>query len=243
VKASKVIPIRKSRVGKHPPAGFLRNNPGNIRRTDPREPWQGRTPDYLCTQTAYEEFTNPIWGVRAIAVTLITYQDKYNVRTIASIVPRYAPEKDNNPTDEYIYNLKLWTGFEAKRILNAHDFNDLFPMVKGIIRQEIGNGPEENGLWISDAIIIEGLRRAGVVCNVKRKLSDTSTARTASMAGIGGSVLGTTAAVEYIKDAANDIKYSFDPSTAIYLLISALVVACCIYIVWKRSRRLELESG
>lgn len=241
---SKVVPLRRKRVVGAPPPGFLRNNPGNIRRKqDERDPWQGRVPDYLCTQTAYEEFTSMVWGVRAMAVVLITYQDKYKVRTIESIVPRFAPEKDNNDTEAYIYNVKLWTGFEAKRVLNAHDFNDMFPLMKAMIRQELGNGPEENGLWVSDGIIIEGLRRAGVINQAKQKLSDSHTAKAAGMAGIGGGTLGTLTIAEYVKDAATEFKYGVEPSTIIYFVVSALVIACCIYIMWKRKQRLEIESA
>lgn len=247
---NKLRPKRARSFG-HPPLGVRLNNPGNIRMKVKRDPWQGRTPDYLLTQRAYEEFTHMVWGVRAMMVTLITYQDKYGIRTLRAppnvdpqlgIIPRFAPEKDNNDTERYIYDVCLWTGFKENQVLNVHNFHEAFPLMKAMILKELGVGPHKNGLWVDDETIIEGMRRAGVVAP-PAKLKDSQTIQTASMAGIGGSVIGTTAVVDYVKDAANDFKYGFEPGTVIYMIGSLLVIACCVYIGWVKYKQLQIENA
>ncbi|HCQ3021998.1 TPA: hypothetical protein OHP99_004980, partial [Escherichia coli] len=62
------------------PRGIRNNNPGNL---DKGSPWQGlaANPDEprFCT------FKDPVWGIRALAVTLITYHDKRRAKDGSSI--------------------------------------------------------------------------------------------------------------------------------------------------------------
>lgn len=56
------------------PRGIRNNNPGNLEWGDP---WQGLDPDGQAQDKRFVVFKDPAMGIRAIARTLITYQDKY----------------------------------------------------------------------------------------------------------------------------------------------------------------------
>jgi len=79
------------------PRGIRNNNPGNIRRNG--DPWQGLAE----TQGDKEFFTfaTPVYGIRALARTLITYQDRHGLRTIRQIISRWAPPVEND-TESYV---------------------------------------------------------------------------------------------------------------------------------------------
>lgn len=62
--------------------GFRNNNPGNVKGTN----WLGQTGN---DEHGHAVFQRPEYGLRAIAVTLIRYQEKHDLRTIRQIVNRY----------------------------------------------------------------------------------------------------------------------------------------------------------
>ena len=69
------------------PRGIRNNNPGNIRRNG--DPWQGLAKDQ--TDREFFTFQSAVYGIRALARLLITYQDKYGLCTIEGIITRWAP--------------------------------------------------------------------------------------------------------------------------------------------------------
>ncbi|MFC1131599.1 hypothetical protein ACFGX4_00710 [Pasteurella multocida] len=87
-------------MAKKKPLGIRNNNPGNI---EWGSPWQG-----LKAKTKnsgrFAEFESPVYGIRAIAVLLITYYDKRKSRdgskidTIKEVIERWAPPVENNST-------------------------------------------------------------------------------------------------------------------------------------------------
>ena len=123
------------------PRGIRNNNPGNL---DKGSPWQGlvANPDEprFCT------FKDPVWGIRALAVTLITYHDKRRAKdgssidTIREVIERWAPPNENN-TDAYINEVSKAVGVTADMIIDLHDYDILRPLVEAIIRHENGRGP------------------------------------------------------------------------------------------------------
>ncbi|MGL5156229.1 MAG: hypothetical protein ACRC9G_08020, partial [Aeromonas veronii] len=86
-------------MAKQQPRGIRRNNPGNI---EWGSPWQGlaKPEDYPADRFA--AFISPVWGIRAIAITLITYQDKRKandgsrIDSVREVVERWAPSFENN---------------------------------------------------------------------------------------------------------------------------------------------------
>src|SRR5262245_59994502 len=80
--------------------GLRNNNPGNIRepKGDPTQ-WVGdRATD---DDPAFEEFLTMWHGVRAAAVLFKNYQSTYGLGTIAQLITRWAPPKEND-TAAYI---------------------------------------------------------------------------------------------------------------------------------------------
>lgn len=196
------------------------NNPGNIRITTPRTPWQERVPAEHMTDTQFEQFTGPEWGTRALARTLITYQDKHNLRTIESIINRWAPPKgqDNNgnayeqPTDAYISHVSRLTGFARDEVLDLQTWAHLRPLVGAIAHHESGFA------WDSD-VLDQGVILAGVK-PPERPMMQTKTGAGIAIAGIG-SVLQSTDIAETATQIAPLARHS--------AVIAGIVVAVIVF--------------
>ena len=115
------------------------NNPGNIEKG---APWQGLMPPEEMTDEQKDEkrfcvFKSPKWGFRALARTLITYQDKHGIRTIVGVIARWAPPTEN-VTTAYVKHVSDMTGFKADEVLDLHSYEHLAPLVKAIAIHESG---------------------------------------------------------------------------------------------------------
>lgn len=79
------------------------------------------------------------YGVRALAKLLITYQSKYSLHTIAGIIGRWAPPKENNTT-AYITAVCSYfgKGFSPQAVLDLNNQGQLDDLVSGIIAHENG---------------------------------------------------------------------------------------------------------
>ena len=55
--------------------------------------------------SGYLTFSDPNYGLRALARNLMTYQDEYGIDNVNSLVDRYAPPSDNPEKAEKIINL------------------------------------------------------------------------------------------------------------------------------------------
>ncbi len=133
------------------PRGIRNNNPGNIRRNG--DPWQGLAKDQADRE--FFTFKSAVYGIRALARLLITYQDKYGLCTIETIIARWAPTVEND-TKAYIQSVARQTGFSPLQTLDMHCFEYLKPVVEAIIQHENGQQP------YSDAEITKALVLAGV---------------------------------------------------------------------------------
>jgi len=77
--------------------GLRNNNPGNLRHGSD---WKGLSTAQ--TDKDFCQFTSVVYGIRALYVTLVTYTNVHNIRTVNKIIHRYAPPSDNNDTDSYV---------------------------------------------------------------------------------------------------------------------------------------------
>lgn len=135
--------------------GIRNNNPGNIRKSN--DPWQGLSE--VQYDPEFFQFKSMAYGVRAIARTLITYQDKYNIRTIKNVSERYAPSADNNDVVDYYMKVCAIAGiYDHNKVLNFHTYKDLEPVIRGIIYKE--NAPDH--ILVKQEDIDKGLMMAGV---------------------------------------------------------------------------------
>lgn len=89
----------RSQVAPPVPRGIRNNNPGNIRLMKPRAGWIGAV--VVPTDTEFEQFISLEYGVRAMAKTLMSYNEYHQLTTVESIIDRYAPPVENK-TDEYV---------------------------------------------------------------------------------------------------------------------------------------------
>lgn len=139
------------------------NNPGNIEKS--KDPWQGlqKPADMTPEQRAekrFAVFAAPKWGFRAIARTLITYQDKKKAKdgskidTIEEAIDRWAPPSEND-TEAYVKGVDRGHPKRRADHLDFHKYEDLAPLVKGIAIREAG------GWYWDDEDLDAGLALAG----------------------------------------------------------------------------------
>ena len=133
------------------PRGIRNHNPGNIRRG--RDQWQGASENQ--SDSKFVQFENALWGIRALARVLLTYESSYGLRTVRSILTRWAPPEEND-TEAYIADVAMRTGFDPDQRISAGCFPELKPLVEAIIQHENGEQP------YSDEQIEMGLAMAGV---------------------------------------------------------------------------------
>ena len=74
------------------PRGVKNNNPGNI-RIAPGVHWQGQSD--IQTDGAFVQFDDPLYGIRAIARIMHSYE-RLGIRTIHDAINRWAPPNENN---------------------------------------------------------------------------------------------------------------------------------------------------
>lgn len=181
-----------------PPRGIRNHNPGNIRKSS--DPWQGLAKDQ--TDSQFFVFQSAVYGIRALARTLITYQDKHGLRTIGEIISRWAPDAENN-TAAYVNAAVRQTGFEAGRLLDLHRFDHLKPLVEAIIQHENGQQP------YSEAEITKALVLAGVEPTAP-SLQKTRTVKAGQAASVG--TVGVMA-IEAVQD-------TIEPATSALLTVA-----------------------
>lgn len=132
------------------------NNPGNLRKNS-QDKWQGLSKDQ--TDPAFFVFDTMVYGLRALALTLIAYQDRNGCETIADFIRRFAPPADSNPTTIYADNVAAAVGCSTQAKIDVHQYEFLRPMIEGIITQESGSP------WmqaVTAAQLDKGLLMAGV---------------------------------------------------------------------------------
>jgi hypothetical protein len=141
------------------PRGIRNNNPGNIRTSSSN--WKGKI--VPSQDSAFEQFESMPFGIRALALLLITYNIKYNLQSLEEILSRYAPKSEND-TQAYVNYLKRFSP-DRPNLKNPEEFKNL---IRGIINFENGEKAAEA---VTDQDIIKGLELAGVI-DEKKKCSE-----------------------------------------------------------------------
>ena len=118
--------------------GEKNNNPGNVERT--ATVWQGMAQQQ--TDPRFIVFTNPHFGIRALARILSNYYREDGLNTVAGIIARWAPpKKDNvqeNDTVAYINHVCAVCGVGEDAILKVDDPDCLEMLARAIILHENG---------------------------------------------------------------------------------------------------------
>jgi hypothetical protein len=205
------------------PRGVRNNNPGNIRRNG--DPWQGL--DERQGDMEFFTFKSSIYGIRALARTLITYQDKHNLRSIRQIISRWAPSVENN-TNAYVRAVVADTGLDADQQLDLHRFDQIKPLIEAIIQHENGQQP------YSETQITKGLVLAGVEPEAPN-LQKTRTVKGGQAATAATAGLGMIEAVQQTLDPARDALIGIAPylETAKWLLLVVTLIGIGV-MLWAR---------
>ena len=218
--------------------GLRNNNPGNI---EVGAPWQGlmapadMTPEQA-RETRFCVFTDPTWGIRAIARVLITYQDKRQagdgsaIDTVQEIIERWAPAGENN-SRAYAAAVRAAMGIAPGQTVDVHDYASLRALVTAIIAHENGRQP------YTDAQIDKGLILAGV-----QPPARPSRTNSAGRIAIAATAAG--AAVDAIADHAEEVTGAlrgilpYLPSAG-YLIAGVTLIAIgrMLYARWDDRRR------
>jgi hypothetical protein len=201
------------------PRGIRNNNPGNLRRS--KDPWQGLAPEQ--TDPDFFQFVSSKWGIRALARTLIAYQDKDGRNTVNKIIDRWAPPTENNTT-AYVQALAAGVGVAADDEIDVHDYLVLRPLTLAIIRHENGQQP------YTDAEIDAGLVLAGVE-PPQRSLANSRTIQGGQVAA-SATVLGMTAeAVRQVEPAIPLLQTALQYAP---WMVGTVALAGIAYMIWAR---------
>jgi hypothetical protein len=119
------------------PRGIRNNNPGNIRLSGVK--WQGQKPQQA--DVSFVEFTEPVFGLRALMRLLLTYYLKYRLDTVESIINRFAPPYEN-ATDHYIFSVARRMGVSRCAALEVTAKPVLLSLARAIVLHENGRPPQ-----------------------------------------------------------------------------------------------------
>jgi hypothetical protein len=203
--------------------GYRNRNPGNIEHSQANK-WLGL--DNPPSDGRFCRFTSHEHGIRALALLLMAYQDRHELRTVRSIINRYAP-KTENPVGAYVGAVSRRMGVGPDALIDVHEPATMRALVEAIIQFELGGQPYD------DATLTEGLRMAGLV---QPGLRHSGTAKAA--AGTAAAAVGTTAVVEAAAAIAPHaegiagIARALGPWT-----VAAVVVAIAAWFLWQRWRQ------
>ena len=119
------------------PRGIRNNNPGNIDRTAER--WQGMAADQS-SDSRFVVFSAPVWGLRALAKVLLSYQRKHGLCTPAAIIGRWAPPVEND-TGAYARQVAKALGVGVGDQIDLQQPETLQRILPAIVQHENGQQP------------------------------------------------------------------------------------------------------
>lgn len=207
--------------------GIRNNNAGNIEKNN-KTRWQGQSD--IQPHPRFASFKAPKWGIRAIARTLITYQDKRTandgspIDTVSEIIERWAPEHEN-PTNAYARFVAAEIKESATGKIDVYDYDTMFGIVSGIIHFENGYNPYDK------KTIDQGLRLAGIEVPVEQALSKS---RTVKAGTVGTASIGLGVATEVLTQSTSQLTPLIEYSDIIKMVFVGLTLASILVTVWAR---------
>lgn len=118
------------------PRGIRNNNPLNIRENHLIDyDWVGE--HELDLDSEFEEFTTPLYGIRAGARILKNYRNNHGLFSVSAIINRWAPPSENN-TQSYINSVSNKLDVSPSDALEISDYPAL---IAAIIHHENGKQP------------------------------------------------------------------------------------------------------
>jgi hypothetical protein len=118
------------------PRGVRNNNPLNIRESEhDRTLWEGESA--FDTDKDFEEFTHPVYGFRAGARILRSY-NRQGYKTLSQMIYRFAPSNEND-TALYVTQVSQWTGISPNQTVDVNDNKQLASLLYAMSKKEVGN--------------------------------------------------------------------------------------------------------
>lgn len=136
----------RSDIDMNAPRGIRNNNPGNIRISNAN--WMGKVTG---ADSAFETFSHPVYGIRALARILKNYQSKYSLNTVSQLLNRWAPPVEND-TRSYAAAVAKKLGVGVDQVIQVDAY--LPQLVDAIIHHENGIQP------YTPALIEQGIKLA-----------------------------------------------------------------------------------
>ena len=233
-------------MGSKAPRGIRNNNPGNI---EWGSQWQGLRPESERTDNRFAQFKDPVFGIRALACVLITYQDKRKAKdgsridSIKEIIERWAPSFEND-TGAYANSVAaLLEGVGPDdEVIDVHNFEHLRPIVEGIIRHENGRGPlKTENSWYTTTQIEEGLRRAGVVNKATAKTKAVAAIPAAAVGGVGIDQIAQV--LPSVMAAVDNAKVDLTSGNVLQLALGAFAVGAAVFLAWQQYRKVQAGAS
>jgi hypothetical protein len=222
--------VTEKKMSSKLPRGIRNNNPLNIEK-NAKNKWQGKVAK--STDRRFEQFVNPVMGLRAGAVLIINHFDRKKANTIRKMVGIWAPPKENN-TNAYILNVANRAKVDSDEEVNFHDYAILRPVLQAMVFHENGTDP------YTDAQYDKALAMAGVVPNKSLNKSGTIKATTAGTTATIGA-----AAIDGFQDTLNtaagqlqELAPMLDYAKWGLLAITLISLAYVAYRRWDDHRRL-----
>lgn len=207
--------------------GIRNNNPGNIEHTG--TPWQGLADPP--SDGRFCRFVSMPYGIRAMARTLINYQDKHGIRTVRGHIGRWAPPTENKTT-LYARHVAGAVGVEMDTPIDVHDYGTLRPMIEAMIEMECGRNH-----GVTAAQIDKGLALAGIEPPAK-PLASSRTVKGAQTAAAGTAL---SAVSEVLSEAQGQLAPLADYADTLrwlFLAVALLGIGITLYARWDDMRRL-----
>ena len=132
--------------------GVRNRNPGNI-DYNPANDWKGQVRPDSAIEKRFARFDTAENGIRALGKVLLTYQRKHGLKTVKSIIGRWAPSVEND-TAAYVRAVEANTGTRPGAEVDLSNPAVMAGFVKAIIHHE------NAGYSYPDAVLAEGVRRA-----------------------------------------------------------------------------------
>ena len=114
------------------PRGIRNNNPLNIRIGNT---WLGEVPNP--TDSEFEQFVSPLYGLRAAFLILRRYIRRYGRNTVRKIISAWAPSSENN-TQVYISNVSRAMAIDPDEVIDYADESTMVALVAAMALQECG---------------------------------------------------------------------------------------------------------
>lgn len=220
--------------------GICINNPGLLPYNNM---WQGLE-NTNNKSKRYSHFTDPVYGVRALAITLINFydntkQDKSD--TLYEIMLDFCEyrnlgKKATNRQIRFICDSLRKNGDE---FVNLHNYSEIKPLVEAIIVMYNGVGKNKSdNTWFDDELLDEGLRRAGVVNQDSDKGVIPLTKESVGAGGVA--FIGVAQIVDVLPDlipALDKAKADLSSGDWVKIVFGSVTLAVSFYIVWAQIKK------